>query len=469
MTFTIETKNLGRLPEIPIEIGGLTVLAGPNATGKSFLSKVLYSIFSAMNENHALICVQDAIDPMWPAMNELIFLERRQDLKPKVLEFTQHLREIKKTCQPLTRQEDELSELERIHDNLISKVRGALDAYETVLPHIRQLTGNGKKVPPPYDIVLSRTYEGIRKLKDISCSSSEGIAHSGFKLSLEQNVFGNFQVNNFSELKKDAEKDTLIDIANLVKVIISDEALSVDLADQRLTNLRRHSRVIYLESPIFWKLRSGLNAAKDPFSGPGRRVNIDIPKYFYDLDAAIQRRYAGEIAFPKLLEKLTGDKVLGGKIAYNEVEWRFVESNNSSNRSFSLPLAATGTVSLAMIALLIERRLIDEGTFLFIDEPESNLHPKWQVVMIETLIELAKGGVNVVIATHSADIMERLSALAKRNSELERLISLNHFSRDCMKGEDKDKGFHDKIDDILKELTDPYSISYMMRLGLDDD
>ena len=70
-----------------------------------------------------------------------------------------------------------------------------------------------------------------------------------------------------------------------------------------------------------------------------------------------------------------------------------------------------GIANLGILALLIERKVLDKGTFLFIDEPEAHLHPAWQVIMAETLFELAKGGVNVVIATHQ----RRYSPMAGRS------------------------------------------------------
>ena len=465
MTFTIETKNLGRLPEIPIEIGGLTVLAGPNATGKSFLSKVLYSIFSAMNENHALMYVQDAINPVKAALSRLNAIERHHGSNPDIDEFRYCLRQVEEICQSLTSQEGDLYAVESIHENLISETEGALKVYKKVHAYIQEQV---KRLMPPNfaERTLDQMGKGIDGLKALANKLPEEIIDSGFKLSLERNLTGNFQVSSLAELKKDAEKDLLINVDGIANISIKDDVFLADLTDEGLMNSRRHSSVIYLESPILWKLQGALKVVRGRLFSHNWRMNITVPKYFYDLDEAINQKYAGEIAFPELFEKLTGKKVLGGKISLGEGEWKFIESGNSSGRSFSLPLAATGAVNLGMIALLIERRLIDEGTFLFIDEPESNLHPKWQVVMIETLIELAKGGVNVVIATHSADIVERLSALAKRNSELERLISLNHFSRDCMKDECENKSFHRTAGDILKELTDAYSDSYMIGQGL---
>ena len=48
----VRIQNIGKLIDAEISIGKFTVFAGPNNTGKSFVSKLLYSLFNAMNANH---------------------------------------------------------------------------------------------------------------------------------------------------------------------------------------------------------------------------------------------------------------------------------------------------------------------------------------------------------------------------------------------------------------------------------
>ena len=45
----VRIKNIGRLDDATIFISQFTVFAGPNNTGKSFVSKLLYSLFAAMS------------------------------------------------------------------------------------------------------------------------------------------------------------------------------------------------------------------------------------------------------------------------------------------------------------------------------------------------------------------------------------------------------------------------------------
>ena len=45
-----------------------------------------------------------------------------------------------------------------------------------------------------------------------------------------------------------------------------------------------------------------------------------------------------------------------------------------------------------------------------IEEPESHLHPKNQVVLAKCIVRLVRSGLNVIVTTHSTYMVERFSA-----------------------------------------------------------
>lgn len=107
--------------------------------------------------------------------------------------------------------------------------------------------------------------------------------------------------------------------------------------------------------------------------------------------------------------------------------------------------------------MLIERKIIDHGTVLFIDEPEAHLHPAWQVIITEALFRLAKAGAKVVIATHSLDILKWLEVWVKKNPDDEKIIALNQFP--ILHGDDS--AFDQKIAKIKADLTKPFFDLYL--------
>ncbi len=51
---------------------------------------------------------------------------------------------------------------------------------------------------------------------------------------------------------------------------------------------------------------------------------------------------------------------------------------------------------------------ITKDTVLFVDEPETNLHPRASAVFTQTLFRLAQAGVQVYLATHSYFVLKQL-------------------------------------------------------------
>ena len=129
-----------------------------------------------------------------------------------------------------------------------------------------------------------------------------------------------------------------------------------------------------------------------------------------------------------------------------------------NGRSFSLMQTATGIANIGFLALLIERKILDENSFIFIDEPEAHLHPAWQVVIAETLFELAKNGVHVVIATHSIDILKWVDVHVNKNPDCREYVALNQLPKNV--GIDEDN-FDDKLAAIKEELIKPFSDLYI--------
>ena len=463
MAFTVEIKNLGKIAGAPIVVGGLTVLAGPNGTGKSFFSKALYSVFDAMNANHALIKIQTAMAGLQPDLRLLEASDLGEN--PLLASIGANLNRLESMCESLSGRRDEIIALGEMRQDLAKAAGNVVRAYEELRPVIEQLAKSGK-IPMSGD-PLESMHAGFQSVDEFARLTPEHLAVDGFKRMLDQNLVSNFQTSNLAGLKKDIKQGAFIDIHGVGRVVVRKSELEVDIQPAGLIRLlelrlRECTKAIYLESPFYWKLRDALMGRVMRFLQVPGRVSLNVPKYFTDLNAALTEEYSGEVAFPELFRRLT-EEVLRGKIAIAE-SGRLVFAEAGQPRPFPLPLTSPGMVNLGMLALLIERKIIDKGAFLFVDEPESNLHPKWQAEMVRALFELAQGGVNVVIATHSADIMERLNALVKKNPGAEEMVALNHFSADGVKNGGKE--YRKKMGGILKELTDAFSDSYMMSADL---
>ena len=464
MAFSVEIKNLGKLAGEPILVGGLTVLAGPNATGKTFFSKTLYSVFDAMNANPVQAYVQGLVEPMRSAI---------EDLEPGATDgsaahaaslnrFTALLDGFESASEPLHGKGADKETARKVHKQLLSLGEEAASCHQELRPFLESAAKDGKH--PFFDArSLKAVSRGIADLKGLGDVAANLLVPKGLHRVIQGNLLGNFQVRSVDALQRETGQPSSVDIQGVGRVDFMGSGFGIRISPSGLTRLQRFSQVIYLDSPVYWRLRGALNAAELHRHGSNGLASVDVPKYFYDLDAKLGRTYAGEAAFGETLARLTGQDAMAGKVVLDETG-RLGLQEAGRSQVFPLTLAASGSINLGILALLIERRLVDKGTFLFIDEPETNLHPKWQTAMISALLDLAQGGVNVVIATHSSDILERLLALVCQRPEAEQLIALNHFSlAGVINGQ---QGFREKMGCILRELTDAYSDSYMMTQGL---
>ena len=59
---------------------------------------------------------------------------------------------------------------------------------------------------------------------------------------------------------------------------------------------------------------------------------------------------------------------------------------------------------------------LNERHLLIIDEPESNLHPEWQLKYANIIIKLSKYGIPILITTHSPYMVQALSFYARKEN-----------------------------------------------------
>ena len=449
MSLQVRFENLGKLAGAPVLVRPFTVLAGPNNTGKSFFSKSLYSVLHAMHANHALAQMQRMTEPLRENTQHLKIMS--VVARPKLETLEGHLKRLEDLCLPISGQADEIAAVEGIHADLAKAATDVVRAYDALKPELERSADTDV-----IQMVMRDMQPKVRAIAEIPQYAPKDIVLNGFGGGLSHNLLGNFQVPILADLKQDAERDASLAIEDdadgrrVGAFTIKKSDLEFNADANGFQRLQRHSRVIYLESPIHWKLRGALRMVSS-LAPAFFRMLLTVPKYFRDLDSALDAEYSGEVTFPEVLQHLT-ERVMRGKIALSE-EGGLV-FNEFGRGVFNLPMTSAGVVNLGILALLVERKIIDKGTFVFIDEPESNLHQQWHEEMIRALFDLARGGANIVIATHSVNILKWIDVHVKNNSDDKGLIALNHFSDEGVVN--GGKGFSDKLNDIMIELTHPF-------------
>lgn len=250
--------------------------------------------------------------------------------------------------------------------------------------------------------------------------SLDSVSILQFQLNLKQAFLSNFQIQNLKQLHSYRNNCDFY-FSDCCLIEFKGEDIFTSLNGENMFNLRN---AVYLESPDCFKLNQTLrNIQHSSSSLCGNDFLNQPPKYFDDLTKLIDssvtvdnRRFLPII---ELIErKINGSfNVVNGNITFTDQAQQGVE--------IPLGMVSSGIVNLGLIALLIKQNVLSKGSVLIIDAPESNLHPEWQHVMLDVLVELSKLGVIVITATHSLDMLYRFEYLVSKEKEL----TLNeHFS-----------------------------------------
>ena len=105
MYFKAKINNIGKLRDISISVHPLTILAGPNNTGKSFFSKTLYSVFDAMNTNLLLAKIQYHLKPLRYNLRIMQLIKNKKH-NEKIKSIESIMTQLMKSCYSLSNQKE---------------------------------------------------------------------------------------------------------------------------------------------------------------------------------------------------------------------------------------------------------------------------------------------------------------------------------------------------------------------------
>lgn len=105
-------------------------------------------------------------------------------------------------------------------------------------------------------------------------------------------------------------------------------------------------------------------------------------------------------------------KLMGGQVHWKADQRRLIFNEYRTNKEIPFHLSASGIKSLTGLELYLRHQCVGDGTdILFFDEPELNLHPKAQRVVARVIARMINAGIKVVVSTHSDYIISQLSNL----------------------------------------------------------
>jgi ABC-type cobalamin/Fe3+-siderophores transport system ATPase subunit len=136
------------------------------------------------------------------------------------------------------------------------------------------------------------------------------------------------------------------------------------------------------------------------------KFGFDDPTY--DLVLALEREPSvGTPPFGTARREI--ERLINGRVLESGGEWTFLRDR----KRYPVAITAEGIKKIAILDRLIVNRSLTESSVLFVDEPESFLHPEALVRFLDVLAGLARSGMQIFLATHSVIALRKLVLLAK--------------------------------------------------------
>ncbi len=421
MNYHIEIENLGAIKKAEFEISPMTILAGKNGTGKSFVTKFLYSVLS-LNEtkfiNHCLSKFFETKKFLKYLIIELGFEHENQEL----IDFHDYLNISYRYIQEKSNENifSLMTELKKIFFNDISWFNDRFN--QEILPTLYH--ENKSKVDNSNTNTLLKLLQDLVDLTKDPHQSYIQFLTDYLKIELIEN----FQISEINKLIRFNSHSAIFTINKNVHIIIwQDNNIKITISSNNPFEHLPNNKIVFFESPVYWKLLTIINE-NDDSNFIDYNILTGVPQHFYDLKELVFTNFKNNERPQFIIDCANNlEQSLQGK--FRTTLGSDLVFENKQGQAIDKSLVSFGMTNLGILQAVLNKNIINKGSFIFIDEPESNLHPEWQTLLAETLVYLAKNGVYVIITSHSTDMLKAFD-VATQEQKLEDKLSAHYFQMD---------------------------------------
>ncbi|CEY61960.1 AAA family ATPase [Streptococcus pseudopneumoniae] len=393
MKLTIE--NIGNVKNAEIEINGISVIAGQNGTGKSTISRSLFSIFSANYDvikkisNDRTKAINDFLEDylsdieMNRKNNSEIGIARR--IVPSFL-YTELTKIISKNL--LIFLDKNYSE----HNNESLK--------KSIIESINEFNKRNSKyfVLNIKDLDLNVLSENI---KEILSQSDQSIFNQILTAHLTDEFHN--QINNIYD-----------PLTGLISLRIKDEQINVEVNKNRATA----DKLINFKTDVVY-IDAAAAIVENLFSTKFLNEFLNKIDLKLDHNAHLMEQLRDERNNTYTLRAKITDRL---NLVFNEInhilKTDIVNSSEDEEDEKKLNIInySSGMKTFYLIKSLLENGVIRENGTLILDEPEVHLHPEWQLKFAEIIVLLQKEfGLHILINSHSPYLVEAIDIFSKKN------------------------------------------------------
>lgn len=387
----LNINDFGPINKAKININQINIIGGPNASGKSFSSKLLFCFLTALSNKGKQI----ENDGLYVAFKS--FITRWVD---------------KLSIASLHSIEYDNEELKRKLNDLMLDWDNDTISYDYLLNFYQDF----EEVLNEYDLLndskCREEFEGLKESIDVDKVDFGYVGRViNFLILME---FGLKELKYFenANINFGDEFEQLFDF----NIDFKKNSFNINFNHQKKLKNIDSPNVIYIDSlsllDFNLKDRNGIRVDGNtaPYHDYSLLTSLTTKKD--TLSSTLAELYAqyGENFVLELTD------MMNGHFEYFENNSEFIFFSNNNNELDTINVAS-GYKQIGLLQLLLSNHSISEGNWLIIDEPEINLHPGIQIKLAELLIQMAKEfNLTIYINSHSPFIIEAFEVYSKREN-----------------------------------------------------
>lgn len=408
MEFTFE--NLGPIDKANLKLGDLTVIAGRNNTGKTYLAHTVYgflkdfyrAVFFGAGSSVVLRRMSSGMDinaddlvPELLARGQLDWKVNNDDLlADRASVFSSVCSEFSK--EGISRLFGESSHLFQNFRMKFEIEHQPIDSWQLDRPTNPRLRHGNMTLTGSFD---GSTYS-VHLGGDIDIEDAHTFSYE--LLSGVNELYIDFLLGDYSE--GFVSPRAFVSERSFIHLFYKDLDFT---KNQAMVELRR-IRAEESEQDHRWReVIDRMSRYTVPFQD-----TIDM---FRDLERPA-------IGNPRFSSHLIGrlERMMEGRFVDDkDGGWRFIASRYGKDINLPPHLASSSASELALLYLYLKKSFYAKGSFLIIDEPESHLDTTNQIEFSRILARMIQAGLRVLITTHSDYIVKELNNLIMLHSDFE--------------------------------------------------
>lgn len=371
----LDIKNIGNIKDAEISLKGITVLAGHNGTGKSTVSKTLFSVFNSLHN-----------------YNQKIKDDKAYEMKKVLERFLMNL-DISNFSVLLDFIEDSNGRFK----TEFKSVTSFDDIYDIVQDIAKQISKNVNK---------NDIDDICNKINSIFNQSDEAVLNQIISSAFNEEF--NNQINNIYD-------DSI-------------GSIGLDVRDDYLNFVVKNNQINLDGKPISFYMDVAYidDAAANVWRYYNREKEFSRKRENYDMYNRIDNHnnhLQYQLVESSQLDNSARKALIDSKL-YNIFEMiNSTLGNNAPNDKYkreeenkiNIVNYSSGMQTFYIIKKLLESGILEDNGILILDEPEVHLHPEWQLKFSEIAVLLHKVlGMHILINTHSPYMLNALEVYSEK-------------------------------------------------------